>query len=281
MSAAETMTASGMAPGGGVRVARAMGEAHSQADGAVESSNELRRLCGMHADRYTGTRSIHPRRLAWLGRIVLLVRRVPFVELRLGVNEEGRLIRKHIERRSLGLRTVLHEAASVLEIPPEPGLYQQGSKRQTLRRMCRKAAARGITCRSVETLEERQRLVELAIAFEQCHPDLRYRREYQNTSQLKDASLCVAAYAANGRALVVSVNPIAGETAALRFFRTLESSEDATLARYLLTAFLVDELAGAGVRNLVDVTHPIFIGSGLQHFANMVGFSIKRAIFLS
>lgn len=205
------------------------------------------------------------------------MRQVPSVELHLGVSDEGGLIRNFIERRSFRLRTALHQAVFVLEIPSEPGRYQRGSNRQTLRRMCRKAAARGIACRVVETLEERRRLVELAAAFERHHPNSRYRRECPNTSQLEGASLCVAAYAANGRALVVSINPVAGGTAALRFFRTLESSEDATLARYLLMAFLVDELAGAGVQNLVDIAHPISISSGLQHFGMMVGFSIKRA----
>ena len=143
--------------------------------------------------------------------------------------------------------------------------------------MCRKAVKRGIHCRSVLDHKERQRLVRLAVEYERHHADVRYRRKHPIVSDLEGAGVWLVAHADEQRPIVLSVTPVAGNTAALRIFRTLESSQEATLARYLLTAYLIDELAERGTRYLVDITHPIFIPSGLHHFAAMLGFEVGRA----
>jgi hypothetical protein len=243
----------------------------------TQKDTRLNYLCGRHADRFANSRSVHPYRLWLLGQIAAVLARKKPIKLLLEPGRQASIIYRYLHRHKWGCRTPLHQAVSMLNIPAQRGLYERGRDRQTLRRMCRKAMAQGIHCNIVQDCKERQRLIQLAAEHERHHPDVRYRRKHPNTSDLDEGGLWLAAYADDQRPLVASVTLLAGDTAALRFFLTLESTQEATLGRYLLTAYLVDELAGRRTRHLVDTRNPISIPSGLHHFSLMVGFEITRA----
>lgn len=241
-------------------------------------TNKLGALSIWPADRLPGRSRFSLENLALLVRIVLALRNLPVVRLDPGSGVESRVVRRHLERRSSGLRTA-NQAATVLVIPPAAGAYPAGAEKQTLRRMCRKAEKLGIQCRLVTEAGERRRLLTRAFVHEQTNANPLYRHADPNIEDLLDIDLWIVACSRSGTPLVLSVTPVGGNSAALRYFRTLEASEDATLARYLLTAHLVEELRLREVRYLVDIVRPDKLNSGLRHFASMVGFTVARATF--
>jgi hypothetical protein len=220
------------------------------------------------------------RKLALLPRLARASRSLPVLRLDPGSMDEGHVLRRRLRARSLGLRTAIHQAVTVLIIPATAGAYTAGAAKQTLRRMCRKAEKLGIQCRRVTDAGERRALLARAIVHERTNPNPLYRRADPDTADLLDVDLWIAAYSRSGTPLVLSVTPIGGNCAALRYFRTLETSQEATLARYLLMAYLVEELRQQGMRYFVDTTHPVKLNKGLRHFASMVGFTVARATLL-
>ena len=165
---------------------------------------------------------------------------------------------------------------AVLEVPAEPGLYSQGASRQTLRRKVRAAEKAGVTWRPVDDPAERRRLLALANVAETEHADDRYRIDRPDNSDLLDHDLWLAAFAADGTPLLLSVTPTAGQWGPLRYFRTLGSGQVYSDTRYLMTQVLVEELCARGVRYLVEGTHPAELPNGLRHFQRMVGFRLVR-----
>lgn len=223
--------------------------------------------------------------LGSLGKLPLFMRHVyrlltvPTLQLDLGPSAEMHGLRRYLRPRLLGLRIPVYRSVTVLVIPEASGAYMQGPSKQTLRRMCRKAEDLGVQCRHVTDADERRALLEQGIAQEQNHPNPLYRRANPDISDILDVDLWIAAYDRNGRPLALSVTPIGRNCAVLRYFRTLEASNDATLARYSLTAVLAEELCQRGVRYLVNTLPPHKLNASLRHFANMVGFTVARATF--
>ena len=248
-------------------------------DGSHVRNIELARLCCERADRFVGSQSLSLSHLFLLGRIWLRLNRVPSITLDVGNDWEAELIRGSLDRRSFGFRTALHRAASVLAIDAGSNSLQ-GSRFSTLRRMDRKAARIGITCRAVLS-HEREHLLDQAIRFETENPDARYRRESPNSHGLRQTSLWLAAFSSDGVPLALSVTPTSGDVALLRYMRTLQPPPEASLARYALTAELVRTLSEMQVRHLIDSVSPLALPCTLRHFATMVGFRIMRASIAS
>ena len=198
---------------------------------------------------------------------------LPRIRLRLENQKEAAPIRQWLDRKSFGVRTPLHEAASVLRVK-RTGDPLAGSRFATLRRMDRKAAKPGVVCREVPE-DERDSLLQRAIAFEMDNPDPRYRRDDPNTKGFELARLWLVAVDASGTPLVLSVTPVSGNTALLRYMRTSIRPET-TLARYALTASLLRTLSRKHVRYLVDNVSTLSVPTALRHFATMVGFRIAR-----
>jgi hypothetical protein len=184
---------------------------------------------------------------------------------------EGRKIRWGLECLSGPLHAV---AISV--VPDSPAQVGQGAHNQTLRRKVRSANRRGITCVLVDDRAERDRLYAAAAEYEQCHPMAAYRNAEPDNADMFDFGLWMAAYAADGRPLLLTVAPVDGEWAMLRYFRTIGSGEEQSDARYLAHYALVTQLAGMGVRYLFDVTSLASLPKGLRHYQRMVGFHIVK-----
>jgi hypothetical protein len=188
---------------------------------------------------------------------------------------EGQIIRGYLRRSHAGVTTPLHQAATVLELPEEPGRYNQGRDRATQRRQARKAAKLGVTWNVVDDAEEKARLLDIAVSYERAHPQSEYRETAPDLRGLLDIELWLVAHH-DGRPLLLSVTAVDGEWALLRYFRTLQSGEVSSAARYLMTGVLAEELVSRGVRYLSDTRTPFRLNSGLRQFSRMVGFRTRR-----
>ena len=202
--------------------------------------------------------------------------RLPQLTAELSDSDGGRAVSEGLGRVRPLLRTPIHSAVTVLELPDTPEEYSAGRHKQTLRRKCREAEKRGVRWAAVQKPKERERLADLADERDRTHP----RDEYRNVSganrELLIHPLMLAAYAADGRPILVSITPTDGRWAVLQYFRTLEDTPEASAARYLLTKVLAEHLIQRGVRFLADNASPMGINSGLRHFQRMLGFRIVR-----
>lgn len=175
----------------------------------------------------------------------------------------------------LGLPARLMGTA-VLAVPADPEEHVTGSSAQTLRRKIRAAEKLGVTVRPVSDPDERRRLVKLADDAERSHPDPAYRVEEPHNQDLLEHALWLVAYDAGDQPLLLSVTPVDGQLATLRYFRTLGSGPAHSDSRYLMTHALVRELSARGVRWLIDTDPPGMQKNGLRHFQRMVGFRYAR-----
>jgi hypothetical protein len=183
-------------------------------------------------------------------------------------------------RTQLSWRPVLMQAVGllrpVLVVPDEAGQYSLGAAKQTLRRKVRHATRLGVRWAEIDDPQERQRLLQVADAFERTHPDVTYRNPSPDNSDLLSYGLWLAAYSAEGRPLLLSVTPVDGEIALLYYFRTIGTGEEQSTARYLMTEVLVEHLVSRQVRYLVDGLFPAWLSNGLRHYQRMLGFRIVR-----
>jgi hypothetical protein len=225
-------------------------------------------------ERDTGLARHLLRRPGRLLRAAADLARLPRLTVSVGPTTDGRTIVRAVVDKHPLRRAFPH--AAVLVLPEEEGRYALGHSKQTLRRKVRKAEQRGITWRRVDDRAEREELVKLADEWERLNPTAQYRNPNPDNSVLLAHPLWLAAHAADGRPLLLSVTPVDGEWALLRFFKTIGSGDDQSLARYYLTQVLVEHLVRAGVRYLFDVTSPLMLPNGLRHYQRMIGFRVFR-----
>jgi hypothetical protein len=168
---------------------------------------------------------------------------------------------------------------SALRLPHEPGQYSLGASKQTLRRKIRKAERAGIYWTEIQDTQDRLELLKLADDRERTHPDEKYQNHNPDNSDLLSYGLWLAAYSAEGRPLLLSVTPVDGDFAYLRYFRTLGDGEEESNARYLMTDVLAENLVSRRVRYLLDCASPAWQYEGLRHFQRMIGYEIVRIRF--
>jgi hypothetical protein len=195
--------------------------------------------------------------------------RLPRRTATLGHNYDAAMIHRTLRRPGpLGTPFGVSGVA-VLDVPADPAEYSLGASKQTLRRKSRAAERAGVTWRQVTDRGERVSLLTAANIAVQHHAE---------NSDLVQHGLWLAAFAADGRPLLVSVTPTDGEWGHLRYFRTLGDGPEYSDSRYLMTRVLVETLSGLGVRQLVEGTHPSELSNGLRHFQRMVGFRLARVV---
>ena len=215
------------------------------------------------------------RRLSRSLRALIALRRLPCLRIAPSAGIEGAAICAPLLRNS-ALWRVTGLATAVLSLPYEPGQYSLGAPNQTLRRKVRQARRLGIHWAEVSDPQERWNLLQLANQCERAHPHVIYRNPAPDNDDLLNYRLWLVARAADGRPLLLSVTPVDGELALLRYFRTLGTGQEQSHARYLMTEVLVERLARLGVRHLVDGSNLFWLPNGLRHFQRMVGFRIVR-----
>jgi hypothetical protein len=215
----------------------------------------------------------HPVRL-W--RAFRGVRALPVIEAGPSASAGGAAVRRTLTHPGpLGLPARLMGTA-VLAVPADPQEHVTGRSAQTLRRKIRSAEKLGVVVRPVSDPEERERLLKLADDTERTHPDAAYRVADPDNQDLLDHDLWLVADDADGDPLLLSVTPVDGDLATLRYFRTLGSGPAHSDSRYLMTHALVAELSAQGVRWLLDTDPPGMQKNGLRHFQRMVGFRYAR-----
>lgn len=204
------------------------------------------------------------------------VRRLPVLDAHPGGSAGGRAVAGVLDQPG-GLGLPLSALGpAVLEVPAEPAAYLEGSSKQTLRRKIRKAEKAGLKTRPVEDPRERRQLLEIANAAEQAHDDATYRVARPDNDDLLDHDLWLVVEDDVAQPVLLSVLPVDGRWATLRYFRTLGSGPAHSDARYLATAEVVSALAARGVRWLLDTEHPGSQTNGIRHFQRMVGFRYRR-----
>ena len=218
------------------------------------------------------------RRPVGLVRALRAVRRLPREPVRPSATPGGLAVREALEVRvALGLPgRVLGTAA--LPVPERAEDYLVGRRAATMRRKVRAAQRAGTVVEVVDDLEEKHRLLALADRHEREHPDATYRVEVPDNADLLEHELWLVARDPTGEPLLLSVTPVDGRFATLRYFRTLGWGPAYSDARYLATAVLVDHLSRAGVRWLLDTESISAQTSGLRHFQKLVGFEYVRFV---
>ena len=203
-------------------------------------------------------------------------RRLPVVLAAPSGGAGGRSIRRTLTTRGPLAAPARMLGSAVLAVPADPAQHLEGRRAQTLRRKIRAAERAGVTWRPVTDPDERRALVETANRAEREHVDPEYQVADPRNDDLLDHDLWLVAEDPAGTPLLLSVTPVDGELATLRYFRTLGSGPVHSDSRYLMTHALVVELAARGVRWLIDTEPPGAQTNGLRHFQRMVGFRYAR-----
>lgn len=185
---------------------------------------------------------------------------------------------RRLLKRSLFNRTALRGAMAALVLPEDPADYLKGSSKSkwTLRRRTRAARELGITTRVIEDAAEREVLLRAADAYERSNPRADYRDEAADNTDMLGMTTWLAAFDSSGNAIALAVLPTDGAWSALRYFRTLANTEEATMARYLVMESLVTHLRHRGVRFIGAGVGPHRLPNSLRHFQRIVGFRLIR-----
>jgi hypothetical protein len=240
------------------------------------SEQSLSDFWGRFVDSGSGSVAFLLRHPLETAAALLAIARLPRREAVLGDTVDGRALHLALDRPGPFGTPLGATGVAVLDVPADPEEYSLGASRQTLRRKARKASKSGVTWRPVDDPAERRALLRLANECEQAHADEQYRIEAPDNTDLLDHDLWLAAFAADGTPLLLSVTPTDGEWAQLRYFRTLGAGQEHSDTRYLMTQVLVETLSPLGVRHLADGVHPTELPNGLRHFQRMVGFRLAR-----
>ena len=112
-------------------------------------------------------------------------------------------------------------------------------------------------------------LLKLANEYEQTHPNVTYRNPNPGNGDLLSYRLWLVARAADDRPLLLSVTPVDGELASLRYFRTMGTGEEQSHSRYFMTEVLAERLVSLGVRHLVDGSNLFWLPNGLRRYQRM------------
>jgi hypothetical protein len=221
------------------------------------------------------TMAAHP---AGLVRAWRAISRLPILDAALCTSDEAQLVRQGLLRTKKIARALVRGTTAVLQIPEEGDSYLLGSNesKRSLRTKVRRAERCGFTTSSPSSRDERFELLRLSDAFERAHPDPIYRNTSPRTEYLADIRTWLVARDATGKPLLVAVVPFDGDWGVLEYFKTLENSDDARLARHWLSAMLVQHLSDLGVRYLADVSGPVGLPTGLRSFQRRLGYRLVR-----
>jgi hypothetical protein len=208
-------------------------------------------------------------------RAARLLRRLPVHTYTPSGSPDSRLIEDHLDKSHAGLRTPLHQAATVLQLPERPGTYAEGPHMATQRQQARKPLRAGVTWTHVADRAEQDRLLDLAHRKTEAE-----RRDGRHPDEVDLPSLLqsphwLAAWQ-DDRPILLAVTAVDAPWAMLRYFCRLEDDRIASATRYLMTGVLAEDLIDRGVRYLCTNTSPLRMPPGVREFSRMVGFRTLR-----
>lgn len=205
--------------------------------------------------------------------------RLPEVTARIGRSAEAPVVRRGLRRPNNPVaRAVVRGTTAVLQVPDDVTTYLAGAteSKRSLRTKFHRAERRGFTVQTCVSREERAALIRVTDEYERQHPDDQYRNASPNNDYLIALDTWLVARDSTGRPLLLAVVAVDGEWAVLEYFKTLEHSDDALLARHWMSALLTGRLAELGVKYLADVLSPLGLPSGLRSFQRRLGYRLVR-----
>jgi hypothetical protein len=196
---------------------------------------------------------------------VALLTRLPTLTVRLTGASAGERLRAHFDDRMWG---ILHcrLAQGVLVLPDQYSHYLRGSSRQALRTNMHKARSCGIRCQRLEHLDQRRAA------------SVHLRERASDRLHWPDELFCLAgdtwwaAHDRRGTAVALAQVTIDREWALLQSFVSTHRA-----GRYLLHAWIVEELIAADVRYLaVTASMAPLLEPSLQYWQHLLGFRIAN-----
>ncbi|SPM41969.1 hypothetical protein MNAB215_4187 [Mycobacterium numidiamassiliense] len=203
---------------------------------------------------------------------------LPVLEAKLSTSAEAAAVRRGLLRTNAAVRGLIRGTTAVLQIPEDGASYLVGSNesKRSLRTKMRRADRQGFTVSMPVSREERLELLRLSEAYERNHPDPTYRNDKPRLDHLEEIRTWLVARDATRKPLLVAVVPVDGDWGVLAYFKTLESSDSARLARHWLSGVLVQHLSEIGVRYLADESSPVGLPTGLRSFQRRLGYRLVR-----
>ncbi|WP_345481904.1 hypothetical protein [Amnibacterium soli] len=211
-------------------------------------------------------------------RALRFIARLSVIDAELRTDGDAALVRRGLERTNPLARRLIRGTTAVLVVPDTVEEFLAGSSesKRSLRTRFNRATRRGYHVHRTDGHEERRAVLALADRYERSHPDELYRNQAPDNDYLLGVGTWLVAHDVDCRPLILAVPAISGEWAVLQHFKTLESSDDARLARYWMSVELVRELHAQGVRYLADVLSPIGLPNGLRDFQRRLGYRLHR-----
>lgn len=203
------------------------------------------------------------------------VRQLPVVQAAPSRTAEGAAVRRGLAMTPVS-KLAFGPLRGVVQLSADPADYLAGSARATVRRKVRAAERAGIGWRLVVSYDEKMRLLDAANRYERHNERPEYRNAQPQNDDLLDMSLWLTATNRAGKDIMLVVLPVDRAWATLRYYRTLEATDDASLARYAMMPVVAEALVARGVRFLADTADPKWLPPGLRHFQRMVGFRLVR-----
>lgn len=208
-------------------------------------------------------------------RAIGLIRALPVLDYESGAELNSRTasqaMRTELHRPKLGVLTPLQQAVLARRLDDD----SDGPNR-TSRKKARRAERDGVQWSRVDCPDQRDDLLQRALAYEASHPDERYRTRRPDLSRLASTDLWFVALDADGEPAVLAVLAIDGPSAMLLYLRSLSSSEGASNARYLMSEVMATQASSLGATQLFITGNPLNLPAGLLHFSRSVGFRIFR-----
>jgi hypothetical protein len=203
---------------------------------------------------------------------------LPVVDAELSTRAEAQAVRRGLLRTNATVRGLIRGTTAVLQIPEDADSYFLGSNesKRSLRTKMRRAERNGFAVSMPASREERLAMLSLSAAYERDHPDPAYRNHSPRLDHLLGIRTWLVAHDSTGKPLLLAVIPVDGEWSALSYFKTLEHSDNARLARHWLSGIVVKHLSGMGVRYLADEASPIGLPTGLRSFQRRLGYRLVR-----
>jgi hypothetical protein len=202
------------------------------------------------------------------------VRGLPRLEIPMDDSRASKALTQ-VLRKGIGPLRPRSYAVAVLEIPAQPGVYRKGRARQALRTNSSKAQAEGVTCSTLSGQKE------ILLRFGEVVSDgwgvkrrsLKYRRWTRNVKD-EPYAFYFAALGPDGAALVFSKVIVVGEYARLHTFIHKRETA-ASLPRFLLTEYVVENLCAKGVKYLfVDTI--VALHDGLRYHQHLIGYTAQN-----
>ncbi len=204
-------------------------------------------------------------------RMVHAVRDLPRLTIPVGDSLEYREIQAAYCKRRWGIPLDL--AVGVLVLPGERSAYMKGRRRHALRTNCSHARAAGmwyVTASDAVDLERR------VAAVAGSRPERTYGQFLQRRVARGNGEFRFVDDTEKGP-VALAVVTVAGEVAQLNWM--LGRGTERSYARHLLSAELIGELIGRGVKYLLSDS-VLFMTPGDRHFQRLLGYEPYNLVFV-